>query len=129
MIELPLLRVRSFAIANAATMVFFAGFAAMLLAGVLLLTQVWGYSVLTAGFALMPGPAMAALFARYLAEALVAGRPAADRGARRPGDRGELRWLLPQVGAEPDYVRLLPAPGSCSAGWASASSSRPCRRW
>ena len=33
-IELPLLRVRSFATANAATMVFFAGFASMLLAGV-----------------------------------------------------------------------------------------------
>ena len=63
MIELPLLRVRSFALANLAAMVFFAGFGAMLLSGVLLLTEVWGYSALKAGFALSPGPLMAALFA------------------------------------------------------------------
>src|SRR5262249_33148411 len=62
-IELPMLRVRSFALANLATLVFFAGFGAMLLAGVLLLTEVWGYSALRAGFALSPGPLMAAAFA------------------------------------------------------------------
>jgi EmrB/QacA subfamily drug resistance transporter len=62
-IELPLLRVRSFALANLATLVFFAGFGAMLLSGVLLLTEVWGYSALHAGVALSPGPLMAALFA------------------------------------------------------------------
>jgi EmrB/QacA subfamily drug resistance transporter len=62
-IELPLLRIRSFAFANLSTMVFFAGFGAMLLSGVLLLTEVWGYSELRAGFALSPGPLMAAIFA------------------------------------------------------------------
>jgi EmrB/QacA subfamily drug resistance transporter len=41
-IELPLLKVRSFALANLATLVFFMGFGAMLLSGVLLLTEVWG---------------------------------------------------------------------------------------
>jgi MFS family permease len=35
----------------------------MLLSSVLLLTEVWGYSVLQAGFGLMPGPLMAAAFA------------------------------------------------------------------
>jgi len=59
-IELPLLRVRSFALANLAAAVFFAGFGAMLLSGVLLLTELWGYSALKAGFALSPGPLMAA---------------------------------------------------------------------
>ena len=58
-----MLSVRTFTSANLAAMVFFAGFGAMLLAGVLLLTQVWGYSELHAGVALVPGPAMAALFA------------------------------------------------------------------
>ncbi len=53
-IELPLLRVRSFALANLATLVFFMGFGAMLLSGVLLLTEVWGWSELRAGFALSP---------------------------------------------------------------------------
>ena len=62
-IELAMLRVRSFSLANTAALVFFAGFGAMLLSSVLLLTEVWRYSVLTAGFALMPGPLMAAIFA------------------------------------------------------------------
>jgi EmrB/QacA subfamily drug resistance transporter len=62
-IELPLLRIRSFAFANLSTLVFFAGFGAMLLSGVLLLTEVWGYSELRAGFALSPGPLMAAITA------------------------------------------------------------------
>jgi EmrB/QacA subfamily drug resistance transporter len=62
-IELPLLRVRDFALGNTAALLFFAGFSAMLLSFVLLLQQLWGYSVLEAGLALIPGPAMAALFA------------------------------------------------------------------
>jgi EmrB/QacA subfamily drug resistance transporter len=62
-IELPVLRVRSFSVANTAALVFFAGFGAMLLSSVLLLTEVWRYSVLHAGVALMPGPLMAAAFA------------------------------------------------------------------
>jgi EmrB/QacA subfamily drug resistance transporter len=62
-IELAMLRVRSFSVANTAALVFFAGFGAMLLSSVLLLTEVWHYSVLSAGFALMPGPLMAAIFA------------------------------------------------------------------
>src|SRR5262249_41214064 len=51
-IELPMLRVRAFSLANAAALVFFAGFGALLLSSVLLLTEVWHYSVLTTGFAL-----------------------------------------------------------------------------
>jgi EmrB/QacA subfamily drug resistance transporter len=62
-IELPLLRVRAFAFGNLGAMIFFAGFGAMLLSSVLLLTEVWGYSALHAGVALMPGPTMAAIFA------------------------------------------------------------------
>jgi EmrB/QacA subfamily drug resistance transporter len=62
-LELPMLRVRSFSVANTAALVFFAGFGTMLLSSVLLLTEVWHYSVLHAGLALMPGPLMAAIFA------------------------------------------------------------------
>lgn len=61
-VELRLLRVRSFALGNLAGAVFFAGFGAMLLSGVLFLTEVWGYSALKAGLALAPGPLAAALF-------------------------------------------------------------------
>lgn len=62
-VEIEMLQVRSFALANIAGVLFFAAFGAMLLSGVLWLTQVWDYSVLTAGFALAPGPLMAATFA------------------------------------------------------------------
>src|SRR6476661_7291763 len=61
-VEPELLRVRSFAWANAAGLFFFAGFGAMLLGGVLFLTRVWGEEVLTAGLMISPGPLMAALF-------------------------------------------------------------------
>jgi len=43
-------------------LVFMVSFAAMLLAGVLFYTGVWGYSVLQAGLAFFPGPAMAGVF-------------------------------------------------------------------
>jgi EmrB/QacA subfamily drug resistance transporter len=106
-IELPLLKVRSFATANAATMVFFAGFASMLLAGVLLLTQIWGYSELRAGFALMPGPSMAALFAA------VSTRVSSRIGLPHTAALGGLAiaasfgWLLPQIDATPEYASVF----------------------
>jgi EmrB/QacA subfamily drug resistance transporter len=103
-VDLDLLRVRSFAVGNAATMVFFAGFAAMLLAGVLLLTEVWGYSVTRAGVALVPGPAMAALFAAP------AGRLTGRYGPRPVVFAGGLVFaagfllLLAMVEPTPDYA-------------------------
>jgi EmrB/QacA subfamily drug resistance transporter len=62
-IEPELLRVRAFAAANVAGVLFFVGFAAMLLGSVLFLTEVWHQSVLDAGLKIAPGPAAAALFA------------------------------------------------------------------
>jgi EmrB/QacA subfamily drug resistance transporter len=103
-IELDLLKVRAFAFSNAATMVFFAGFGAMLLAGVLLLTEVWGYSVTRAGFALVPGPAMAALFA------VPSGRLTGRYGARPVVVAGGLVFasgfavMLATLGPTPDYL-------------------------
>jgi len=103
-IELPLLRVRSFALANLAAMVFFAGFGAMLLSGVLLLTEVWGYSALKAGLALAPGPLMAAIFAAP------AGRLGGRIGQRPVAVAGGLTFaagfavILASVGAEPEYA-------------------------
>jgi EmrB/QacA subfamily drug resistance transporter len=62
-LDLDLFRSPSFSFAVAATFLFFAGFAALLLAGVLFLTHVWHYSVLRAGLGFAPGPVMAAIFA------------------------------------------------------------------
>jgi EmrB/QacA subfamily drug resistance transporter len=62
-LDLALFRSTSFSYAVASTFLFYAGFAALLLGGVLFLTHVWHYSVLRAGLAFAPGPVMAALFA------------------------------------------------------------------
>lgn len=62
-VEPELLRVRAFAAANAAGVLFFIGFSAMLLGSVLWLTEVWGESAIGAGLKIAPGPAMAAVFA------------------------------------------------------------------
>ena len=61
-LDVELLSVRPFAMACLAALVFMVAFAAILLAGVLFLTGVWGYTVLEAGLAFFPGPAMAGLF-------------------------------------------------------------------
>jgi EmrB/QacA subfamily drug resistance transporter len=75
-IEPTLFRVRSFAVANAGAFAFALGFYAFLLGNVLFLTGVWHYSILTAGFAMTPGPLMAAVGA-------VAGGRLADRFGQR----------------------------------------------
>ena len=109
-VELHLLRVRSFAGANAGALFFFAGFAAMLLGSSLFLTQVWDYSVLRAGLALAPGPAMAALFsvpASVLA-ARVGPGPVAAAGGLLFAAGGV--WFLARLGSEPAYAAdFLPA--------------------
>jgi EmrB/QacA subfamily drug resistance transporter len=103
-IELPLLRVRSFALANLAAAVFFAGFGAMLLSGVLLLTELWGFSSLRAGLALSPGPLMAATFS------VPAGRLGGKIGQRPVAVAGGLTfaagfaYILATVGSTPEYA-------------------------
>ena len=62
-IDPTLFHSRSFVIANAATVVYAAGFFAMLLGNILFLTSVWDYSIMTAGLAVTPGPVVVALLA------------------------------------------------------------------
>jgi EmrB/QacA subfamily drug resistance transporter len=102
-LDLALFRSPSFSYAVAATFLFFAGFAALLLGGVLFLTQVWHYSVLRAGLGFAPGPVMAALFAAP------GGRLTARYGPGPVGFAGGLLFALGAamfVGlpAEPSYV-------------------------
>ncbi len=102
--EPAMLRVRSFGLAVAGSLLFFAGFGAMLLAGVLFLTSVWHESVLTAGLMLFPGPAMATLFS------VPSARLGARVGFRIPGVIGSLLfaagsvWYLTQTGGTPAYA-------------------------
>ncbi len=75
-VDLGLFRVRSFAVANAGTVVFAVGFYGLLLCNVLFLTGVWGFAIGLAGAALTPGAVTAALLAPF-------GGRAADRFGQR----------------------------------------------
>jgi EmrB/QacA subfamily drug resistance transporter len=106
-VDPSMLRVRSFALAGTASLLFSAAFAAMLLASVLFMTDVWGESVLTAGLSLAPGPAMAATFAP------IAGILANRLGQRALASIGlsvfalGCAWWLWQLGAERDYAGTM----------------------
>jgi EmrB/QacA subfamily drug resistance transporter len=114
-VEPALLRVRAFAVANVATVLFAASFYAMLLGNVLFLTQVWGYGELEAGLAVTPGPIMAALFAGP------AGALADRYGQRAVAVPGALlysaafTWYLTHAGLHADYAREL-LPGMLAGG-------------
>jgi len=128
-IDPAIVRVRSFAVANAGVALFSAGFYALLLANVLFLTGVWGMSVLTAGVALTPGPLTAAV-------ASVFGGRLADRFGQRvvalPGAllfAAGCAWLAVVPGATEQYwLEFLPANlltgagvGFSYAAWGSAA--------
>src|SRR5262252_2181471 len=108
-VDPSMLRVRSFAMATGAQVLFSAGFAAMLLGNVLFLTGVWRYPALKAGLSLWPGPLMAATFAP------LAGRLAGRFGQRNLAVLGiglfalAGVWWRWRLGATPDYlVAFLP---------------------
>jgi EmrB/QacA subfamily drug resistance transporter len=102
-LELPILRVRAFALASVGAATFFGAFAAMLLSNVLFLTSVWGYSTIEAGLALTPGPLAAAVLAR------LSGGVASRYGPGRVGALGALlfalgsAWWIWRIGLEPSY--------------------------
>ncbi|HEX8205254.1 MAG TPA: MFS transporter, partial [Solirubrobacteraceae bacterium] len=137
-VDRDMLRVRSFALANLAALLFFVAFAAMLLTGVLFMTGVWGDSALRAGLQLAPGPAMAAVFAA------LAGRAAERVGQRTLSGTGAAvfaagaLWWMWQLDAEAGYVTAM-LPGMLVTGVgvglvlpslaSAAASSLPPRRF
>ncbi|MEM8705756.1 MAG: MFS transporter [Actinomycetota bacterium] len=109
--DLDLYRLRSFSVANIATVFFAFAFFGWLVPLPTLIQNVWGWSVLKTGFAIAPGPLMAFFVA-----------PPAGRIADRIGNR----WILTvcgtsgaigmvlfttNFGAEPEYLSdiLLPS--------------------
>jgi EmrB/QacA subfamily drug resistance transporter len=102
-----ILRVRSFALACTAMLLFSTAFAAMLLGTVLHLTQVWHDSILRAGLSLAPGPVMAA------ALAVPAGHLAQRRGPRFVAAAGCLvfaagcAWWAWRLDAAHDFAGAL----------------------
>ncbi len=114
-LELEILRVPAFALASVSALAFFAGFAGMLLTGVLFLTEVWGFSALQAGFAVAPGPVAAACFAA------LAGRLGDRFGPAAVGAPGGLLvalgalWLTLRLDVEPSYAAVF-LPGQLTIG-------------
>jgi EmrB/QacA subfamily drug resistance transporter len=116
-VDPAMLRVRSFGLAVGASVLFFGGFGAMLLSGVLFLTGVWHESVLSAGLMLFPGPAMATAFS------IPSARLGARLGYRLPGMVGALLfcagqlWYITQTGDTPAYLtEYLPGIAISGAG-------------
>ncbi len=110
-IELGLLRSRTFSGAFVASILFYAAFGAFILNFVEFLTGVWHYSAVQAGLAIAPGPLMVQPFARIVA-------PLATRigGPGRAAVIGcavlaaaQLLWYV-RIAPDPAYAaRLLPS--------------------
>lgn len=102
-VDPALMRIPSFARANAATLLFSMAFFSTILGNILFLTSIWDYSVLSAGLAVVPGPL-----------ATVIASPPAGRLAQRFGFRavivpGALLYvagllILRSAGPDPDYL-------------------------
>ena len=105
-LDLSLFGHRFFAVGNASSFLFSMAFFAMIFTNVQFMTGVWGYSILSAGMAFVPGP---------LTAAIVAGP--AGRMADRVGPRGVIApgaalyaigtlGLIAFAGPEPEYWAL-----------------------
>ncbi len=114
-IEPAVIRHRAVALADASSLVFFAGFGAMVLGGVLFLTGVWHQPVLRAGFMIAPGPLVASMAA--FPGGLLGSR-FSHRAVGSVGSvlfAGAALWWITRVGVTPDYVGAY-LPGSLMSG-------------
>lgn len=102
-VEPALFTHRSFGLGNLGTLLFATAFFSLILGNVLFLITVWGYSVLGAGLAALPGPALTTVVSGP------AGRLADRFGHRAVIVPGTLIFaagtlVLRSAGAEPDYI-------------------------
>src|SRR5262249_17547480 len=103
-IDLSLLKNRTFSTANAMTVIGAVGFYGYTLSNVLFLTGIWRYSVLQAGLALTVGPVVAVAVAgptSRLAQR-IGPRPVLVAGGLFWG--GAVMWFVERVGMTPDFV-------------------------
>jgi EmrB/QacA subfamily drug resistance transporter len=113
-VEPALFAHRSFSLGNVGTLLFATAFFSLILGNVLFLTTVWGYGILSAGMAALPGPAMTTVVSGP------AGRLADRLGHRAVIVPGTLVFaagamVLRSAGAEPDYLGLW-LPGAILTG-------------
>jgi EmrB/QacA subfamily drug resistance transporter len=105
-LDVGLWRDRAFAAANAGSALFGLSLYAWLLGGVLLITGVWGWSILEAGFAVSPGAVASAVAA--VAAGRIADRhgPAPVIAAGSAVMAATAVWLVLAIGDEPDFLGL-----------------------
>jgi len=113
-VEPALFAHRSFAIGNLGTLLFAAAFFSLILGNVLFLTSIWGYIVLQAGAATLPGPLWTTIVSGP------AGRLADRFGHRAVVVPGTVFFalgvlVLRSAGAHPDWLGLW-LPGSTLTG-------------
>jgi EmrB/QacA subfamily drug resistance transporter len=111
-IELGLLRSRTFSGTFAASILYYAAFGAFVLNSVEFLTGVWHYSAIRAGLAIGPGPLMVLPFARAVAPRLVTrlGSPGRVAAIGCLVNAGAMALWFAQIQAQPAYLtHLLPA--------------------
>ena len=114
-LEPAVIRHRAVALADVSSLVFFGGFGALVLGGVLFLTGVWHESILRAGFMIAPGPLLAGL------TAFPGGLLGARVGHRAVGTVGSLLfaagglWWITHVGVAPNWAGDY-LPGSLLGG-------------
>ena len=104
-IDLALFAIRNFRWGNLATMVFAVAFTAMFLSSILFLTEVWGWSILKAGFGVAPGPLSVAVLAPFMGKLAVrvGQRPLLLAGGALYAIGGLLRLLM--LTEEVAYIR------------------------
>ena len=113
-VDPALLRIPTFRWGNLGLLFFAMSFFSVILGNILFLTGVWGYSVLSAGFAVIPGPFTSAVVAGP------AGKLADRLGHRAVIVPGAVLYaaalvVLRSAGTEPDYVGTW-LPGMLLAG-------------
>jgi EmrB/QacA subfamily drug resistance transporter len=108
-LDLTLFGAPSFRWANIATLAFTIGFTAMFFAQVLFLNQVWGYSIVRTGLAMVPGPVVVIVLAPMFGR--LAGR-IGQRSLLVPGGivyAASAVWFLAVMTTEPHWVaHVLP---------------------
>jgi EmrB/QacA subfamily drug resistance transporter len=114
-VELRLLGLRRFRLAGAATLIYSAGFAAMLLSSILWTQTSWHWGSLRSGLALAPGPLMVPIFS-ILSARLIAriGAGATAVVGCAVFASGSAYWIA-RVGETPHYVSAL-LPGMVLTG-------------
>jgi EmrB/QacA subfamily drug resistance transporter len=109
LIEPALFRSRAFSGASVAMLLFSVSFGAMLLAIVLWMQDVWGWSALRTGLGVAPGPLMVPLFTFLVTGRLLSRYgPAAVIGAGATVFSAGIIWWALVVRLHPDYLTVLP---------------------